>query len=203
MSFTRFIIFLALIISLAVNTQTCFALDPATTGVVLLHGKGGDTESLHSINDALTTAGFHTETPLLPWSASRNYDQPYQKADADITSAISRLRAKGASRIVLAGHSMGGNAALHKATSDKKLAAVVLLAPAFFPEGDTALKLSGDSVAKAKEIIRTKNVNQTSEFVEVPSGKTVQLPAAIYLSYYDPSGPAAMSLFAPRISDHV
>ena len=199
MPITRFIIVLFIIFGVATHAQTCFALDPATTGVVLLHGKGGEPASLRPLGDALETAGFRVETPELPWSGKRKYDQPFEKVEVEIAESIARLKAKGVSQIVLAGHSLGGDAALHAATLNTQLAAVVLLAPAHFPEGDTALKLASESVTRAKIIIQGSNANPVAEFVEVPSGKPLQLPAPIYLSYYDPTGPSAMSLFAPQV----
>ncbi|QFY42723.1 alpha/beta fold hydrolase [Candidatus Methylospira mobilis] len=182
MLFTRYLLLFAVVTGLTINATVCLALEPAITGVVLLHGKGADPESLQPLGETLKTAGFSIEVPLLPWSGSANYSQPYQKAVKEIAGAISRLRAQGARRIVVAGHSLGGNAALRWATTDERLAAAVLLAPAHFPEGDTALKLAGESVTKAREILRAKSANQTSDFVEVPSGKTLLLPAAVYLS---------------------
>jgi len=199
MSLKRPLFLLMFLIIYSINPTICFALDPSSTGVVLLHGKGSEPIGLKSLASALTTAGFSVETPELPWSKNRNYDQPYEEADIEIAGAIATLKAKGVRQIVLAGHSLGAAAALHNAVTDNGIIALVLIAPAHFPEGDTALKLAGKSVAEARQIVNSKNANQISDFVEVPSGRLLTLPASIYLSYYDPQGPSAMSLFAHEV----
>ena len=184
---------------LVFDSATAFALEPATTGVVLLHGKGGEPSGLIPASDALKQAGYTVVTPTLPWANNRNYDQPYGESIAEVAKAVADLRQKGLRNIVVGGHSMGGNAALRYATQDEKLSAVVLIAAAHFPEGETARKLATDSVNRARNQIAAGNVTGVDTYIEVPSGKPLQLTAPVYLSYYDPIGPAAMSLFASNV----
>src|SRR5579862_4100985 len=84
------------------------------TGIVLMHGKQGgpNQEELGGLHAALENAGYLVDMPEMCWSGSRIYDESYLDCFADIDAAIARLKAQGATQIVVAGHSLGGNAAL-------------------------------------------------------------------------------------------
>jgi len=184
------------------NTQRALALDAATSGVVVIHGKGGGPDGIRPIGDALQAAGFIVERPNMPWAGNRGYDKPFDESIEEIAAAVARLKARGARNLIVAGHSLGGDAALRFATTDVELSAVVLVAPAHFPEGEKARVIATDSVARARQQVSNASVANNVGFLEVPSGNTLKIPAKTYLSYYDPKGPAAMSLFAPAVKVH-
>ena len=107
-------------------------------GVVLMHGKGSPgPKYVGSLADRLRDAGYLVSTPDMPWSASRIYDASYEAAMGEIDRAIERLKEKGATRFVVAGHSLGEYSALAAAKT--------------FSLSDTArlLKLRGQSMQKA------------------------------------------------------
>ncbi len=175
------------------------ALDPATTGVVLLHGKWGDPSGVRPIGAALEAAGYTVERPAMPWAGYRSYDKGYEGAMEEVAQAVARLRAKGLARVVVGGHSLGANGALHFATLDPTLAAIILVAPAHSPEGRAASEAAAGSLQKAREMIAAGEGNDRASFVDINTGgrsRNQNIPANIYLSYYDPEGPAAMSLSA-------
>ena len=130
---------LALFVAL---TPAVAAGDPAIaqplagTGVVLLHGKGGTPTSMIEglSRSRCRREGALVEAPELPWSARRIYDATYDQAMAEIDTAVDRLKEAGATRIVVVGHSLGGNAAIGYAARRQGLAAVVALAPGHLPE---------------------------------------------------------------------
>lgn len=49
----------------------------------------------------------------MPWSGRREYDAGMDTAMAEVDAAARALRDAGAKKVVVAGHSMGANAALH------------------------------------------------------------------------------------------
>ena len=78
-----------------------------TIGIVLMHGKTG------SPNTVISIAGCGIwSTPERCWSQRRIYDRPFLDCLTEIDSAIGRLKGRDASRIVVAGMSQGGDAAL-------------------------------------------------------------------------------------------
>ena len=48
----------------------------------------------------------------MPWSFHRRYAATYDQAMTEIDAAVAELKAKGARRIVVIGHSLGANAAI-------------------------------------------------------------------------------------------
>jgi esterase/lipase len=82
-------------------------------GVVLMHGKQGQPDRvINGLAEALERAGYPVERPEMCWSRRRIYDLSYTDCFRDIDSAVERLKARGATEIVVAGQSLGGNAAI-------------------------------------------------------------------------------------------
>jgi len=197
----RWLAWMVVLVGLAL-ASAAQALEPATTGVVLLHGKWGDPSGVRPLKEAAEAAGFLADSPALPWAGTRLYDRPFEAAMDEIAAAANRLTAMGAKRIVVAGHSLGGNAALYFTTLGHPLAAAVLVAPAHFPEGKMFLDKAADSVARAQEMVAAGEGGDVGSFLSLNSGnrsRLLQVKAAIYLSYYAPDAPAAMSLAAPKV----
>ena len=109
---------------------------PSDVGIVLLHGLDGQplgssgTEG-GGLVGGLRKAGYRVDTPEMCWSNRRIYDHTFTDCFADIDAAIARLRAQGATQIVLGGMSMGGNSALAYATTHPDLLAARRGGPAF------------------------------------------------------------------------
>jgi len=84
-----------------------------TIGIVLMHGKtGSPTSVINQLAIALQGAGYLVEAPEMCWSRRRIYDRPFLDCLTEIDSAIGRLKSRGAGRMVVAGMSQGGDAAL-------------------------------------------------------------------------------------------
>jgi dienelactone hydrolase len=83
-------------------------------GIVLLHGKQGmpSSPNLSSLTESLTKAGLLLERPEMCWSRRRIYDRSYPTCLEDIDAAVERLKSRGASVIIIAGQSLGANAAI-------------------------------------------------------------------------------------------
>jgi dienelactone hydrolase len=172
---------------------------PKETGVVVMHGKwGGIDKYITPIAGALGGAGYRVANIEMPWSKARMYDVDYGAAMKEIDAAVAKLKADGAKRIVVLGHSLGANAALGYAATRDGLSGVIGLAPGHSPERFQKL---ASSVAKAKAIVAEGKGDSTANFEDINGGQTrnVSVRARIYVSYFDPAGPAVMPNNAARL----
>lgn len=174
---------------------------PADVGVVYMHGKWSSPkwEGVTVVTDALSRSGYTVENLEMPWSRQRDYDADYGEALAEIDAAVARLKAKGASRIVIGGHSFGANAALAYGATRDGIAGVMVLAPGHSP--DIQAEFFSASVNKAKAMIAEGRAESFAKFDDMNQGRTkeVDMRARVYLSYFDPQGLGAMSLTAPKL----
>src|ERR1700730_948788 len=140
------------------------------------------------------SAGYLVDTPAMCWSRRRIYDRPFLDCLSEIDSAIGRLKGRGAGRIVIAGMSQGGDAALAHGARSAYLAGIIALAPAAAPERQIGLPDIAQSVAQARALVAAGRGNETASFVDRNAGGafSVSTTATIYLSYLDPQGPANM-----------
>lgn len=172
----------------------------------MLHGKWGQPPFTHApLAEALTAAGHTVESPLLPWALKRLYDADFAAALAEIAQVVARMRRQGCRRVVLAGHSLGACAGLACAAQRGGVDGLALLAPAHFPD---ALAESGHtkaSLAAAREALIGPTPSKRIPVVDVNQGARHRLRVApsIYLSYFDPAGPAGWALNARALSPAV
>jgi len=146
-----------------------------TIGVVMMHGKHGTPSQLQQIAGSIAEAGFAVERPEMCWSAARIYDRTYLECFADIDAAAARLKARGATTIVVLGMSLGGNAALGFGARRQGLAAIVALAPAHAPEFLGRRPEIARSVAKAQAEVAAGWRDEKSTFVTSMSARISRL----------------------------
>ena len=178
----------------------CAAASAQTTdlrgvGVVYLHGKGGWAGALDGgILSALAGEGALVATPEMPWSMKRKYGATYEQAMAEIDAAAAGLKAQGATRIVVIGHSLGANAAIGYAARHPNLAAVVALAPGHLPEAEGLSSHTREAVAEAKQLIAAGQGDVPRSFPDLAQGIPLTTTATpkVYLSMFDPDGPAVI-----------
>jgi pimeloyl-ACP methyl ester carboxylesterase len=164
-------------------------------GVVYLHGKGGWAGALDGgILSALAGEGALVATPEMPWSMKRKYGATYEQAMAEIDAAAAGLKAQGATRIVVIGHSLGANAAIGYAARHPNLAAVVALAPGHLPEAEGLRSHTREAVAEAKQLIAAGQGDVPRSFPDLAQGIPLTTTATpkVYLSMFDPDGPAVI-----------
>ncbi len=179
------------------------AADAGPTAVVVLHGKQGSPDKyVVELATALRAAGFLVAAPEMPWSRHRAYDASYQDAMREIDAVVQELRSKGATRVAVAGHSLGGNAALAYAALHPDLAAVVCLAPGHNPERPRVRDLNTEEVRRARELVAAGRSGESLRFTDTNMGQTfgMVLPAGVFLSYFDPEGLADMPQNAAALS---
>ena len=173
-------------------------------GVVLLHGKQSDASAaLGSVSSQVTAAtGAAVAAPDLPWSGSRYLSGTWSQAMGEIGGAVASVRAQGAGRVVLVGHSMGCPAAMSYAAARGSVAGLALTSPGHNPRGyyrfDPGMR---ESIDRARAMVKSGRSGETATFFDNNQGNVfpVQTTAGQYMSYFDPSGPCEMSNTAGRV----
>ena len=164
-------------------------------GVVLLHGKGGfpGQPALTSLVASMHRSGFVVTVPEMPYSKDRKYDKTYEDAMKEINAAVDGLRKQGVQKVFVAGHSLGANAALRYGTLSS-VDGIVAIAPGHSPESPNFLSMTGRSVERAREMIRAGKGDDGDFFADTNQGRDseIRTKARIYLSWFDPDGPAVM-----------
>ena len=141
---------LALVLAAAAPLQ---AASLQGMGVVFLHGKGMWPGAFDGgIPGALEAEGAQVVSPEMPWSFTRMYGATFEQAMTEIDAAVAGLKAKGAIRIVVIGHSLGANAAIGYAARRSVVAAVVAIAPGHLPETAEMRARTHDALAEARQM---------------------------------------------------
>jgi pimeloyl-ACP methyl ester carboxylesterase len=164
------------------------------TGVVFLHGKGVWPGAFDGgIPSALEAEGAVVASPEMPWSFRRIYGATFDEAMSEIDAAVAGLKAKGATRIVVIGHSLGANAAIAYAARRSVVAAVVALAPGHLPETAEMRARTHDAIAEARRMLAAGQQTRQlwPDMIQgVPTFALATPP--VYLSMFDPNGPAVI-----------
>lgn len=171
-------------------------------GVVLLHGKTATEGQLALYDKPLAAMGVLSTRPQMCWSRQRIYDSPYLDCLGAIDKAIASLKARGATRIVIAGQSLGANAALaYAARHDKDIAGVIALAPAHYPEFISKRPEIASNIDQARQLVAAGKGNTRMRFADVNGGKTIAVNATpkAYLSFLSPDSPSVMPGNAARL----
>lgn len=197
----HFLAALLLVFSLAANAAE-------SVGIILMHGKnpgGPNWQGMTPLIGKLDSAGVQVLEPEMPWSKRRYIDVDFDSAMREIDGHVKALRAKGAQRIVIAGHSMGCPAAMAYAARHGGVDALVLLAPGHVPVGYFSrpqLAAVRESIEKARAMVARGEGDLANQvFTDINQGTRLSVftTAKTYLSYFDPTGDAEMSVTAPRI----
>lgn len=171
-------------------------------GVVLLHGKGGSPEGhTRELAAALQGRGYLVSTPTMPWAKNRIYDASFGEAMAEIDRQVGALRQKGAKLVVVAGQSLGANAALGYAASRERVDGIIVLAPAHNPELQAFARRLGADVRRARAMVAAGRGKEKQPFSDLNQGQLLEVTATaeVYLSWFDPGGPAVMPRSAASI----
>jgi len=177
-------------------------------GVLLLHGKNPgnpNDPNIGNLKSKLDGEGMITLLPEMPWAARRYIDGDWDKAMAEIDGHVKTLRSRGATKIAIAGHSMGSPAAIgYAATRPGAVDAIALLAPGHTPDAFfqfPTLKAVRDSIEEAKRMVTAGQGDTKRDFNDVNQGKVllVRMTAKDYLSYFDQGSGADMLATAPKL----
>jgi dienelactone hydrolase len=191
----------ALIVSGCNTTPIKPLPDAKRVGVVLMHGKGGTPNSMNQAASIMRGAGAIVLTPEMLWSRYRIYAKSYDDSMQEIDAALLQLKKEGAEIIFVGGQSMGANAALGYAASGRYSDGLILFAPGHVPSMPGFAARVADSVEKAKRMVNDGRGDDKANFGDINQGSrsTVLTTANIYLSWFDPKGPAVMPTNASKV----
>jgi pimeloyl-ACP methyl ester carboxylesterase len=174
----------------------CASAAESGVGAVITHGKWGSPDRLiDGLAAALEKAGYLVSSPEMPWSRRRNYDRPVDDADAQIDAEIEKLKARGARRVVLIGHSLGAAHALHYA-GRTELDGIIAVAPGHRPEAPRFAQQYADDVKRSRELVAAGKGSEIVSFTDLNTGgrrERANASAASFVSYFDPEGPLNMA----------
>jgi dienelactone hydrolase len=177
-----------------------------TVGVVLVHGKQGMPGLFERMANGLESAGYLAERPEMCWSRQRIYDKEYLACLAELDGVIAKLRARGATSIVIAGQSLGGNGARGYGARHEGLAGIVAFAPAHAPQFISRRPQIAASLEKARAMVATGEGDTKATFNDANTGRdgfveyTVDVTAKVYLSFFAPDSPAVMPANAAKLN---
>ena len=176
-------------------------------GVVLMHGKWGSPDrNINELAASMKSKGFMVSTPVMPWSIHRGYDADYPAALEIVDRSVRELRNAGATLVVVAGHSMGANAAVAEAAyGHEPIDGVVAIAPGHAPEQPGYHQKIEESLKLAMEMVKAGRGDEPDQFLDINAGRssTVAMTAAAYMSYNDPSGMGSMPVSAAKVKQPI
>jgi pimeloyl-ACP methyl ester carboxylesterase len=180
-------------------------------GVLMLHGKNPGSNqdpNFGPVKGLFERQGWVAIYPDMPWSRTRYLDGGLDKALGEIAAHVKSLREQGATKIVLAGHSMGVPVAMAHAVRGGDVDAIVGLAPGHAPVGYYTQpwgKVVHDSINEARALVAAGKGDSRERFSDINQGRqqTVVTTAKDFLSWFDPTSDAEMSVTAPRIPARV
>jgi pimeloyl-ACP methyl ester carboxylesterase len=202
---TRRLVTIALLAASALLGGLAHAQDKI--GVLMLHGKNPGSNrdpNMSRLKPVLEGAGMLVLYPDMPWSRGRYLDGNWDKAMAEMATHVQTLRSQGATKIVIAGHSMGVPAAMGYAARGGDVQALVLLAPGHVPAryyASTQNTSIRESVDEARKLVADGKGDSRERFSDINQGKQLPVVATAkdYLTYFDPASDADMGVTAPRI----
>jgi pimeloyl-ACP methyl ester carboxylesterase len=195
----------ALAIALAAILQPSAAETPRI-GVVVMHGKGGSpTGYVAGLATTLERKGYLVANLEMPWSGRRNYDASVADAESQVEAALEGLRARGAAKLFVAGHSQGGLFALYFG-GRHPLDGVIAIAPGGSAGSPAYRERLGGSVAQARALLAEGKGLEKARFLDFEGSKgtyAVVCSPVNYLSWFEPEGAmneaAAVKSMNPRV----
>jgi len=161
------------------------------TGVVIMHGKGGLPDgSVLYLAEFLQSRGDLVANLEMPWSSRRDYDVDSAAALKQVADALDELRAKGATKVFVAGHSQGGGFALYVG-GRLSVDGVIAIAPGGNVATPIFRQTVRESLERAEQLVAAGKGAQRERFVDYEGSRGVTpliTNAAAYASWFDPNG---------------
>ena len=188
----RLLVILIFAITGITQSLTAFAETSAVKiGIVLMHGKGGSpTKHVLELASALEKNGILVANLEMPWSGRRNYDVTVSAAEQEVDSALTYLRGRGAQKLFVAGHSLGGLFALYFG-GRHVVDGIIAIAPGG-NVGDAHFREKlGASFETARKLIAEGKGEENVSLNDYEGSKgtyTINTTPAAYISWFDPDG---------------
>lgn len=160
-------------------------------GIVIMHGKGGSpTKHVADLASSLEGKGYLVANLDMPWSGQRGYDANVAAAEKQVESALESLRAKGAAKLFVAGHSQGGLFALYFG-GKHPVDGIVAIAPGGSAGSTIFREKLGAAVAQARQLVADGKGDEKAQLLDFESSRgtfAVVATPANYLTWFDPDG---------------
>jgi pimeloyl-ACP methyl ester carboxylesterase len=192
--------------ALAATSPFSAAAQGEPIGIVIMHGKGGaPTGYVANLARTLEGKGYLVANLEMPWSGRRNYDVTVERGEQEVEAAVAGLRAKGAKKVFVSGHSQGGAFALHLA-GRQGIDGVIAMAPG----GDVGNRIFreqlGQSVGRARRLVAEGKGNDPARLEDYEGAKgtyPVTAAPAVYLTWFEPEGAMNMGRAARAANPQV
>lgn len=175
-------------------------------GVVIMHGKGGNPNRFVSdLAGSLEGKGYLVANLEMPWSGNRNYDVPVSRAEAEVDAAVAGLRAKGAKKVFVAGHSQGGGFALH-AAGKHAVDGVIAIAPGGSVSSPLFREKLGESLARARKLVadgKGSDLERLEDYEGSRGAYNIVTTPAAYVTWFDPDGAMSFTRAARAVNPRV
>lgn len=172
-------------------------------GIVIMHGKGGSPSRLvQGLADELADRGFLVANIEMPWSGDRQYDVDTDTAAVEVDKAIAGLKARGAKKVFVAGHSQGGAFATYYAATHR-VDGMIAIVPGGDPDSDLFSSKLYRWVKKARKLVAAGKGDEKIELKDFEGRKglfTVNTTPRIYLTWFEPKGAMNYPAQARKIS---
>lgn len=179
------------------------AIPAEPVGVVLMHGRFGAPDDMAPVARALAAAGIRTISPQMTWSLSRAFDTDVDGSVDEIAAAVAQLRAGGARRVALVGHSLGAAATLHYAALRHDVVALAMIAPGFAPETGAFAANALPALVEARRLVAAGQGEVPVRFAYRPENAGADLilrtKARIFADWHSPDSEIVMPANAPRV----
>jgi len=188
--------------------SSILAIEPALagapkTGIVIMHGKGGSpTRLVKGLADELETKGFLVANIEMPWSGNREYDVDTNVAAVEVDKAIASLKARGAKKVFVAGHSQGGAFATYYAATHR-VDGMIAIVPGGDPGSDLFTDKLNRFVKKARKLVAAGKGDEKIELKDFEGRRglfPVNTTPRIYLTWFEPKGAMNYPAQARKIS---
>lgn len=179
------------IVSMVMSTLLAQEIPPSKIGIVVMHGKGGSpTRLVNEMAASLQEKGYLVTNLEMPWSKKRDYDVDATTALKEVEKALEDLRAKGAEKLFVSGHSQGGLFAL--CVGGYLVAdGIITIAPGGNVGNATFREKLGNYVEEARSLIEKGKSDEKITLFDFEGAKgtyPVVTTPRIYISWFDPEG---------------
>lgn len=160
-------------------------------GIVIMHGKGGSpTKHVADLASSLESKGYLVANLDMPWSGQRDYDANVAAAEKQVEAALDSLRAKGAAKLFVAGHSQGGLFALYFG-GRHPVDGIVAMAPGGSVGSTIFREKLGAAVSQARQLVAEGKGDEKARLLDFESSRgtyPIVATPANYLAWFDPDG---------------